>query len=175
LVNPGRHKRLRKPHTRYCPPIPRSVNRYEALQNLNEPKTGPGNLGTVNNKRCEIKTKGVPGKRKQKVIIIGDSHAKGCAAEITHKLGPTFEVTGYVKPGTGLQEITNIARKEIDGLTNKDMVVVWGGANNIAKNESEKGLVHISNFVKQRKHTNIIIVGAPNRHDLQLHHVLTVT
>ena len=46
------------------------------------------------------------------------------------------------------------------------MVVIWGGANNIAKNESEKGLVHISNFVRQRKHTNVIIVGAPKQHDL---------
>jgi hypothetical protein len=46
------------------------------------------------------------------------------------------------------------------------MVVVWEGANNIAKNESEKGLVHISNFVKQRKHTSVIIVSAPQRHDL---------
>jgi hypothetical protein len=26
--------------------------------------------------------------------------------------------------------------------------------------------VHIANFVKQRKHTNIIAVSAPNRHDL---------
>jgi len=46
------------------------------------------------------------------------------------------------------------------------VVVVWGGANNVAKNEPEEGLVHISNFVKQRKHTNIIKVSAPKRHDL---------
>jgi hypothetical protein len=102
----------------------------------------------------------------QKVIIIGDSHAKGCAAKITHILDRTFEVTGYVKPGTGLEEITNIARKETDGFTKKDMAVVWGGANNVAKNEPEKGLVDISNFVKQRKHTNIIKVSAPKRYDL---------
>ena len=166
MANSSRQKKVRKPVTRYCAPIPRSVNRYEVLQNLNELKTRPGNLGTVNNRKCEVRTKGVPGKRKQKVIKIGDSHAKGSAAEITHNLGTTFEVTGYVKSGTGLEEITNIARKEIDELTMKDMAVVWGGTNNVAKNESEKGLVHISNFVKQRKHTNIIIVGAPKRHDL---------
>jgi len=51
-------------------------------------------------------------------------------------------------------------------MTKTDMVVVWGGANNVAKNESEKGLVHILNFVKQRKHTNVITVGAPKRHVL---------
>ena len=133
MDNSGRHKRLRKPNTRYCQPIPRSVNRYEVLQKLNEPKTGPCNLGPVNNKRSEVRTKRVPGKKKRKIIIIIDGHAKGCAAEITHNLGRTFEVTGYVKPGMGLEEITNIARKEIGELTNKDMVVVWGGANNVAK------------------------------------------
>jgi len=35
-----------------------------------------------------------------------------------------------------------------------------------AKNEPEKGLVYISNFVKQRKHTNVIIANAPTSHDL---------
>jgi len=103
------------------------------LQNLNEQKTGPDNLGLVNDKVCEVRTEGIPGKRKQNVIIIGDSHAKECAAEITHNLRRMFEVTGYVKPGTGLEKITNIARKEIDELTKKDMVVVWGGAKSSKK------------------------------------------
>jgi hypothetical protein len=53
-------------------------------------------------------------KENKKITIIGDSHAKGCAAEIKHNFGRTFKVTGYVKPGMGLEEITNIARKEID-------------------------------------------------------------
>ena len=70
-----------------------------------------------------------------------------------------------MKPETGLEEITNIARKEIDELTKKDVVVVWEGANNVAKNESENGLIHFSNFVKQRKRTNIIIMSAPKRYD----------
>jgi hypothetical protein len=78
----------------------------------------------------------------------------------------TFEVTGYVSSGAGLDIITNTVRKEIDGLTKEDVVVVWEGTNNIAKNESEKSIALISNFVKQRKHTNILVVNAPYRHDL---------
>jgi hypothetical protein len=66
LANSGRHKRLSKPDIKYCPLIPRSVNWYEVLQSLNEPKTGCDNLGPVNNKRSEVRTKGVPEKRKQK-------------------------------------------------------------------------------------------------------------
>ena len=52
------------------------------------------------------------------------------------------------------------------------MVVIWGGANKIAKNESEKGLVYVSNFVKQRKHTNVITVSAPMRHDLSTLYIM---
>ena len=59
-----------------------------------------------------------------------------------------------------------MARKETDELTKKDMVVVWGGANNIAKNESGKGLAYLSNFVKWRMNTNVILVGVPQRHDV---------
>jgi hypothetical protein len=44
--------------------------------------------------------------------------------------------------------------------------VIWGGANDIAKHESGKGLTHLLNFVKSCTNTNVIIVGAPKRHDL---------
>jgi len=37
-----------------------------------------------------------------------------------------LHVTGYWKPGKGLEEITNIQRKETEELTKKDMVVIWG-------------------------------------------------
>ena len=114
MANSGKHKRLSKPDRRHHQPIPSSVKWYEALQNLSESKIGPDSLGPVNNKRSEVRTRGVPGKIKQKIIIIGESHAKGCVAEVTHNLRRTFKVTGYMKPGVGLEEITNTARKEID-------------------------------------------------------------
>jgi hypothetical protein len=41
---------------------------------------------------------------------------------------------------------------------------LWG-ANDVAKNESAKSLVHLSNFVKQRKITNVIM-SAQKRHGL---------
>jgi hypothetical protein len=55
---------------------------------------------------------------------------------------------------------------EIANLTRDDVIVVWGGTNNTGKNESYKGLSHISSFVKSRGHTNILIMNAPPRHVL---------
>jgi len=117
------------------------------------------------NKGIEDRKRGI--RKKHKVYIIGDSHARGCAAEVTHNLGETFEVTGYVMPGTGLEVITKIANREIDKLTKEDVVVVWGGANDVGKNASNDGLKHISNFVKYRSYTNIVMLNAPHRYDLE--------
>ena len=65
-------------------------------------------------------------KRKRKVVIIGDSHARGCAAEVSSNLGKAFEVSGIVMPGSRLEAITHLAKREINKLTKEDAVVVWG-------------------------------------------------
>jgi hypothetical protein len=74
-------------------------------------------------------------KKKHKVILIGDSHARGCAEKLSGYLGTAYEVTGYVSPNTGLDVITNSAKEEIEQLTQNDIVIVCGGTNNISKNE----------------------------------------
>jgi hypothetical protein len=99
----------------------------------------------------EVTRREVREKIKIKNVIVGDSHSEGCAAEVTHNIGKTFEVTGYVRPEMGLEVSISIARKNSDGLRKEDMVVVWGRANNSAKNES-RVLYTFKNFVKQRKH-----------------------
>ena len=38
-------------------------------------------------------------------------------SELTHNLGNTFEGTGYVRLGNGLEVIMGMAKKEIGGLT----------------------------------------------------------
>jgi hypothetical protein len=40
--------------------------------------------------------------------------------------------------------ITNSAKEEIDHMTQDDVVVACGGANNIGKNESTNGLKHVT-------------------------------
>jgi hypothetical protein len=46
-------------------------------------------------------------------VIIGDSHARGCAANLLHECGESFEVMGNVIPGAGLLNITQAANNEI--------------------------------------------------------------
>jgi hypothetical protein len=159
---PSSHwKRDGKSEVNYTEPVPTIVNCYvKELTNI------------TLDQRLEVKQKTEERKmktmvrRKHKVLIIGASHVIGCAVEVSPNLDKDFEGSGLVMSGSRRESITNMAKKEIAPLTRDDVVVVWGGTNNISKNESSKGLTHISSFVQNRGHTNIVIMSVPHRHDL---------
>ena len=105
---------------------------------------------------------------KHKVVVIGDSHGRGCSSEINSKLKSKGILTyGVVKPGMCLQHITESAKQDIQNLTKNDAVVVWGGANDIAKRNTDMGQRHLSKFVNANNHTNIVVISAPHRYDLE--------
>jgi hypothetical protein len=167
-VTTGQHNKSSKPAIIRVHPKPQSVNRYQ-LPNTPKNTTlvahnSEMNKDTSNNKKKRGRETLL--RKKHKVIIVGDSHARGCAAELSRNLGETSEITGYVKPGTGLETITNTAREEIGNLTKEDVILMWGGSNDIGKNASPAGLKHISNFAKCMSHTNIMTMNAPHRYDL---------
>ena len=57
-----------------------------------------------------------------------------------------------------------MAKREINNLTIEDVAVVWGGANDMGKNESPVGLRHIKHYVVNWKHRNIVVMNYPYRH-----------
>ena len=151
------------------PEIPIS-NRYNILHNLQNDVEPPSNLQNPRSKwnasPKQNNTSSSPGKKKKRILLIGDSHMRGCASELRKHLGPEYEVAGTVMPGSRLQNVTKLASNEIEGLSHNDAVVIWGGANDINRNESMEGLKHLTDFVDHRKNTNVMIVPAPHRHDL---------
>jgi len=60
-----------------------------------------------------------------------------------------------------------MAKNEINKLTKKDAVVIWGGAMDIAKNEADRGLAQLLKFVGEYSKINVLVIGAPKRHDLR--------
>jgi len=105
-------------------------------------------------------------KNRNKIVILGDSHARGCAREVQHNLDPTFEIQGTVKPGANLEGIATSPTDTTANPTKKDVVVIWGGTQDIGRNESKKALQQIRNFVQNHNQTNVIVMSAPYRHDL---------
>jgi hypothetical protein len=105
-------------------------------------------------------------KKQHKVIILGDSHTRGCAAKVKHLLNNDFEVLRFVNPGSGMKFIKDTARVKLQELTKKDVVVLLGDSNDIARNNSIAGMKHLLEFVINANHTNVILMSTPHRCDL---------
>jgi lysophospholipase L1-like esterase len=105
-------------------------------------------------------------KKDQKMLIIGDSHTRLWTQNVKSYIKENFHVQGLVKPGAGVDIIVTTANSDITSLTKNDVVIVCGGANDVAKNNAKMALIHISNFVKANNHTNIIVTNLPHRFDL---------
>jgi len=71
-----------------------------------------------------------------------------------------------VKPGAGSGTLVNSTTSDITNLTKNDVVIVCGGANDVAKNNPKTALRHIRNFINSNNHTNIILISVPHRYDL---------
>ena len=74
---------------------------------------------------------------KQKLVIIGDSHARKIAAELQHNMGSTFSVSSFIKPGAGMESILDTMKDNIKSLQKEDVIIIWGGSNVIGKNNSK--------------------------------------
>jgi hypothetical protein len=106
------------------------------------------------------------GKKQHKIVILGDSHVKGIATELKCNLNPDFKVTGIAKPGSTLVNIAKSSCSDTKTLKKTDVRVIWGGTNDIGKNETSAGVRAMYDLVKSLKHTNVIVINVPHRHDL---------
>jgi hypothetical protein len=88
-------------------------NRYNLLCNdtkSKKPQNNPERLGDLNSKGIHTdKMKNhkwrVLENKSHKVIIIVDSHTRVCASKVTQLPYTSFEVLGFVNPGSGMKLI----------------------------------------------------------------------
>jgi len=52
-----------------------------------------------------------------KIIIIGNSHARGSASHVKHNLNDNYRSSGFVKPGVNIHTLTSLT-EDIKHLTN---------------------------------------------------------
>jgi hypothetical protein len=88
--------------------MPTVINKFDLIHNLKEDedltKMGKKDLSIRNVRNyahIKERTKCVESQRKKKhkVLIIGDSHTKKCAAELRQTVDHRYEVMGFRKPG----------------------------------------------------------------------------
>jgi hypothetical protein len=73
-------------------------------------------------------------KVKNNVLLIGDSHARNCAHLLQDSLNSDLKSSCFVKPSARMNEVINTVREELKTLKSDLLVVVWGGVNDIRKN-----------------------------------------
>jgi hypothetical protein len=110
--------------------VPSVINCYAVLENLNEDNQVSDHhhhyrIQFVNVKRNKTRFEQRP--KINKVLILGDIHAKGCAVNLLREHSETLEVIGNVMPGAGLQNIKQAVKNEVRSLNRKDFVIIWGG------------------------------------------------
>jgi hypothetical protein len=87
-------------------------------------------------------------KSQRKVLILGDSHARGCAEEVQHNLNRNFSVQGIVKPGACMKDIVSSPSNCALNNSPSNTFVIWGGARDTGKNESTRALKVVQNFIQ---------------------------
>jgi hypothetical protein len=63
-------------------------------------------------------------KQSSKVVILSDSHLKGCTVMINNYLGDRFRVTGWTKSGSTADETVNKPLMDIVNLNKEDVIVI---------------------------------------------------
>jgi hypothetical protein len=101
-----------------------------------------------------------------KIVILRDSHARGLTSNEKNNLDDNCSVCGFVKPGVNITTQISSMAADINLLTKNDLIIFWGGSNDVSKNNSQEGLKHLVNFVQTNNHTNIFLMCVPPRHDL---------
>jgi hypothetical protein len=61
---------------------------------------------------------------KHKILIISDSHVRGCAAKMSASSDTRFEVCGVIKPASGTESISGSMKEEVDNLMTNDFLII---------------------------------------------------
>lgn len=120
-----------------------------------------GNIKSTSVKKGKMKLPII----KPRIVLVGDSHARGVAGEILHQSDHHIEPTGYVKPNAGISELISTARNVSGQLTKKDKLVMIAGTNDIDTHSHNLNLTSIVNLLQDTQNTNIILAEIPVRYD----------
>jgi lysophospholipase L1-like esterase len=90
------------------------------------------------------------------------------ATKIDQYLNMKFEVCSWITPGANTEELVGTLEKDFKCLGKKDVIVIKGGANDIGskRNQTNKVLVKITQFMQKHNNINIIVVNIPHRYDM---------
>ena len=102
-----------------------------------------------------------PESKRYKILLIGDSHARGLSEKISNCLDDSFRVFGIMKPNADIETITPPIHLKTGNLTKEDLIIFLGGTKDISRNEANKGVRSLKDFTQRTTNTNFILLGDP--------------
>jgi len=161
-----------------------TANKFDILSKVNDSNEAMGSTSTsiINNatsiefkkndqKKVQQSQQTTQGnktleRRRQRIQLLGDSHARKSATDLQHNLGDDYEVTIFVKPGAQMEEILSSTSENVKSLSDNDVLIVWGGSNDISRNNTKENINQLCIFIEEKTTVNFVIMKAPLRHDL---------
>lgn len=72
-----------------------------------------------------------PESKRYKILVIGDSHARGLSEKISNCLDDSFRVFGITKPNADIETVTSPIHLKTGNLTKEDLIIFLGGTKDI--------------------------------------------
>jgi hypothetical protein len=102
--------------------------------------------------------------------MTGDSHLRGCAANMNVFLNDQFEVCGFIKPGAVSKTVMESAKNDIQELTRDDFLIMCSGTNDIERNNCREVFNNVISFLSVTP-TNIVLLSIPYRYDFKYSYI----
>jgi hypothetical protein len=121
--------------------IPNYGNKRYSKHNLDDE-----DVGSLK-RRKELGAKNIMNRtllKEKRILVVGDSHVKGMASEIQHKLKKKYAVQGIVKSGADMDVIL-CSIEEAGKLTSDDFLIVWGGVKECLKTRPKEASGRLGN------------------------------
>jgi len=99
-------------------------------------------------------------------VLIVDNHIKRCSEKISNLLDDSYNVTGITKQNADLEAITLSIDVNVDSYTKDDILILSDGTMNVARNETNNCLRHLTHFLKRTCSTIVLILKVPHCLDL---------
>jgi hypothetical protein len=103
-------------------------------------------------------------KKKNKLMFYSDSHGRGIRTLLS-KSNDDVSVFGEVRPGAKVKDVLKNCVKDCAVLSPQDHVIIMGGANDTARNETKTCINVVKRTLSALTCTNVVL-NIPIRHDL---------
>lgn len=101
----------------------------------------------------------------EKILLCADSHGKDLAWHLNKNI-KSNKAYSFIHPGGTTRKILQKDNIHKEVRQKKDALIIWCGANDVARNEAQEAIENIRDTLEQVKDNKVYLVDIPHRFDL---------